>query len=100
VPRRTTPAAAIACTTVLIVLVVMVTFSIYGGGSSGGCAADAANVRRGVATFRARHGAHAVPTMSELAATGAVLQPSVLHDLSYAGSPPKPHLTPRPGSGC
>lgn len=90
----------VAVATVLAVLVVMVTFSVYGGGSAGGCRSDADSIRDAVAAFRAEHGADAVPTMSELVAAGTLFQASVLHDVSYAGDPPTPRLTPRPGSGC
>jgi hypothetical protein len=100
VTRRTTPATVVAVATVLIVLAAMVTFSVYGNGHAGGCANDAANLRRALTAYRAQHGADAVPTMSELVAGGVLLQASVLHDVSYAGSPPSLRLTPRPGSGC
>jgi hypothetical protein len=100
VRRPITPASVVAVATVVVVLVVVVTFSVYGSGSAGGCRSDADSIRDAVAAFRVDHGADAVPTMSELVATGTLLQASVLHDLSYAGNPPSPRLTPRPGSGC
>jgi len=100
VRRRTTPVTVVAVATVFGVLVVMVTFSIYGTSSAGGCRREADGIRDAVATFRTEHGAGAVPTMGELVAAGTLLQPSVRYDLSYAGSPPAPRLTPRPGAGC